>query len=137
MISRKNGNIIIAKLEKDDDVFESIDKLISKYSIAGGIIVSGVGMLKNFEIGYWNGKEYEKKFIEKNHELVAMHGSIAETDPKIHIHVGLAGPDHMLTGGHLISGKADPMVELTILDTGFPMQRVYNDKTSLKELNFH
>jgi len=136
MISRRNGNLIISKLEKDDDVFESIEKLIGQYGIKGGIIVSGIGMLKNFEIGYWNGREYEKKFIEKNHELVAMHGSISENDPRIHIHVGLAGPDHMLTGGHLISGRADPMVELTILDTGFPLQRVYNDKTSLKELGF-
>lgn len=136
MISRRNGNLITSKLEKDDDVFESIEKLIDQYGIKGGIIVSGIGMLKNFEIGYWNGREYEKKFIEKNHELVAMHGSISENDPKIHIHVGLAGPDHMLTGGHLISGKADPMVELTILDTGFPLHRVYNDKTSLKELGF-
>lgn len=136
MISRRNGNLIISKLEKDDDVFESIEKLIDQYGIKGGIIVSGIGMLKNFEIGYWNGREYEKKFIEKNHELVAMHGSISENDPKIHIHVGLAGPDHMLTGGHLISGRADPMVELTILDTGFPLLRVYNDKTSLKELGF-
>lgn len=136
MISRRNGNLIISKLEKDDDVFESIEKLIDQYGIKGGIIVSGIGMLKNFEIGYWNGREYEKKFIEENHELVAMHGSISENDPKIHIHVGLAGPDHMLTGGHLISGKADPMVELTILDTDLPLHRVYNEKTSLKELGF-
>ncbi|MGC8663081.1 MAG: PPC domain-containing DNA-binding protein [Thermoplasmata archaeon] len=136
MISKRFGNMIIAKLEKNDDVFESIENLIDEYIIKGGIIVSGVGMLKNFEIGYWNGKEYEKKVIEKNHELVSMHGSIAENDPKIHIHVGLAGPDHFLIGGHLISAKADPMVELTILETGLPIQRVFNEKTSLKEMSF-
>ncbi|MDP8011204.1 MAG: PPC domain-containing DNA-binding protein [Thermoplasmata archaeon] len=128
--------MIVAKIEKDEDIFQSIENLIKKYGIKGGIIVSGVGMLKNFEIGYWNGKEYETKKFEKNHELVAMHGSIAENDPKIHVHVGLAGSDHIIIGGHLISAKADPMVELTIMDTGFSMQRSYNEKTSLKELNF-
>jgi len=135
MIHRQDGNVIVCKIEKDEDVFKSIENVSKLYGINAGIIVSGIGMLKNFEIGYFNGKDYEKKFFEKNHELVAMHGSIASDDPKIHIHVGLAGPDHSLVGGHLLGGKADPFVELTIMKFSGKFSRVYNEKTGLKELN--
>ncbi|MEM4256366.1 MAG: DUF296 domain-containing protein, partial [Thermoplasmata archaeon] len=130
------GSVIFVKMDKNEDLFSSFEKLIEIYNIRGGTIISGIGMLKEFEIGYFNGKEYEKKFVEKNHELVALHGSISAEEPRLHIHVGLAGPDHNIIGGHLFSAKVDPLLEITILTSSFPMKRVYNEKTNLKELSF-
>jgi predicted DNA-binding protein with PD1-like motif len=135
MMHRIEGNLIFAKLDKGEDVFSSIERLIEIYGIKGGTVLSGIGMLREFEIGYFNGKEYEKKFVEKNHELVALHGSISQDEPRLHLHAGLAGPDHMIIGGHLFRGKVDPLLELTIAVTSFPMKRVYNEKTNLKELS--
>ncbi len=136
MIHRKEGNLIFVKMDKGEDLFSSLEKLIEIYGIKGGTVLSGIGMLRDFEIGYFNGKEYEKKFVEKNHELVALHGSISLEEPRLHLHVGLAGPDHQIIGGHLFGGKVDPLLEITIAISTFPMKRVYNEKTNLKELSF-
>ncbi|HEU13184.1 MAG: PPC domain-containing DNA-binding protein [Thermoplasmata archaeon] len=136
MMHKKEGNMVFAKFDKGEDLFESILKLLDIYGIRGGTVLSGIGMLRDFEIGYFNGKEYEKKFVERNHELVALHGSISEDEPRLHLHAGLAGPDHVIIGGHLFGGKVDPLLEITIVVSSFPMKRVYNDKTNLKELSF-
>ncbi len=135
MEHRRINNMIYAVLKKDEDVFDTIIELTKKENIKGGIILTGIGMLKEFKIGYWNGKQYEELFIEKNHELVSFHGSISSTEPILHIHAALAGPDHKIIGGHLISGKVDPLLELTIIDSGIEFKRKYNEKTNLKELS--
>jgi Predicted DNA-binding protein with PD1-like DNA-binding motif len=84
MISDMERNNIIAKIEKDEPVLESIQSLIEDYGIYSGIIVFGIGMLKELEIGYWNGKEYEKKVIKEAGELVSFHGSITSNEPYVH-----------------------------------------------------
>lgn len=137
MIYNIENNNIFAKIEKEEEVFASIEKLVEIYSIKGAIIVSGIGMLKDFEIGYFNGSEYIKEKYEKNHELVSFHGSIAVTDPKLHIHVALAGPDYSVIGGHLFTGIVDPLLELYIVKTEkIVFKREYNNKSGLKELKF-
>ncbi|MGC8584694.1 MAG: PPC domain-containing DNA-binding protein [Thermoplasmata archaeon] len=132
---RRNGEIVFAVLKKDEDVFKGIEEIARKENIRGGTILTGIGMLKEFRIGYWNGQKYEELFVEKNHELVGFHGSISTTDPILHIHAALAGPDHRIIGGHLISGKVDPLLELTIIDSGTEFKRIFNQKTNLKELS--
>jgi predicted DNA-binding protein with PD1-like motif len=137
MIYSIENNNIFAKLDKDEEVFTSIEKIAGICRIKGAIIVSGIGMLKNFEIGYFNGTEYIKEKYEKNHELVSFHGTIAATDPKLHIHVALAGPDHRLIGGHLFTGIVDPLLELYIVKTEKTVfTREFNKGSGLKELKF-
>lgn len=137
MIYHIEKNNIFAKLEKEEDVFSSIEKLAQIYEIKGAVIVSGIGMLKNFEIGYFDGTDYIKEKYEKNHELVSFHGTIAERDPRLHIHVALAGPDHIIIGGHLFKGTVDPLLELYIVKTeSLTFKREFNKSSGLKELTF-
>ncbi len=137
MIYNIENNDIFVKLDREEEVFASIEKIADIYKIKGAVIVSGIGMLKNFEIGYFNGTEYIKEKYEQNHELVSFHGTIAATDPKLHIHVALAGPDHRLIGGHLFTGIVDPLLELYIVKTRETVfKREYNKSSGLKELKF-
>jgi hypothetical protein len=137
MIHHIENNNIFAKIEKEEDVFANIEKLATIYNIKGGIIVSGIGMLKNFEIGYFNGSEYIKEKYEKCYEVLSFHGSIADVDPRLHIHAALAGQDHRMVGGHLFAGVVDPLLEVYIVKTEkIKFKREYNDKSGLKELKF-
>jgi len=135
MKHRINGNFIIAKLEKDEDLMFQIENLAIIYKINAGIILSGIGMLKNFEVGYFNGSNYDTISVNDRYELVSMHGSITKSEPKLHIHVGLASPKKELIGGHLIKAIVDPQVELTILKIDGSFSRVYNPITNLKEFD--
>lgn len=103
MQSAQEKNIIVVKLEDGENLLPSLERIVEKYSIESGVFLGGVGMIREFEIGYWGGKEYLTEFHETPHELLHYGGSIAcvEGKPMFHIHATLAGPDHRTIGGHV------------------------------------
>lgn len=125
----------ILKIDRGENVKDSILKLASDEDISSGSILWGVGMIENMEIGYFNGREYEKETLAGPLEVVSFHGSIASNDPHLHIHLSVAGRSHKVVGGHLFSGEANPLLEVQVQKfRGFNMKRVYNEKSTLKEL---
>ena len=130
------GNHIVLKLDDGEELFESLEKAIAEFDIRSGMIVSGIGMLADFEIGFFKDGEYDWAVHEQPHELVAMHGSISTIgETMMHIHVGLAGPDHKLLGGHLKRAKVCVLNEILILKLDeMEFSRVLNPKSGLKEL---
>ena len=137
----RESNIIVLKLNNDEDVFESLERVVTEYEIRSGLIVSGIGMLKEFELGYFDPGGYKTTFFTEPHELVSMSGSIAyamDDDSKLlpHIHCGVANREHQLFGGHLHRAKVNVVNEITILRlAGLKLTRVKNEFTGLMELN--
>ncbi len=135
MISDIEKNYIVVKIEKGEDVGESITKVLDDYGIFSGLVEFGIGMIRGLEIGYWNGKEYEKAQLQSPGEVVSFHGSISSNEPRLHIHVSVALSDHSVNGGHFFSGTADPLMEVHILKLEeIVLKRALNKKTGLKEL---
>jgi predicted DNA-binding protein with PD1-like motif len=135
MISDIEKNYIVVKLEKGDDVGESIIEVLEDYGIYSGLIEFGIGMIRDLEIGYWNGKEYEKAKMPTPGEVVSFHGTVSSNDPRLHIHVSVALKDHIVKGGHFFSGTADPLLEIHILRLEeIVLKRELNKNSGLKEL---
>ncbi len=129
------GQTLFVKLESGEMVLQSILEICSEKNIISGSIELGIGMLKDFEIGYFNGKEYEKLTVKENAELLSFHGSIAQNDPRLHIHVAIARRNHTVIGGHLFSATADPLVEMQIrVFNSIKLKRELNKKSGLTEL---
>jgi predicted DNA-binding protein with PD1-like motif len=140
MKSDIENNYIVAKLADGENLFGEIEKIVAKYGIRSGIIVCGIGMLKDFEIGFFNGSEYKKEHVTEPHELIALHGSIAFEKKKLvtHLHCGVARCDHSLIGGHLFSATVAVLNELTILKLEeIKMSRKMNRKSGLVELEIN
>ena len=128
--------MVFAKLESGENVHDTILKICDHRGIRSGTIEFGIGMLKDYQIGYFNGREYEKITVAENGELLAFHGSIAENDPRLHIHAALAGGDHKVSGGHLFNATADPLVELQIrVFREIRLKRKVNAKSGLTEIS--
>jgi len=136
MHGRIEGNYIILKLDDGEELFECLEKAITEYDIRSGMILSGIGMLADPEIGFFNEGEYDWVVYEGGQELVTMHGSIStKGETMIHIHVGIAGPDHKLLGGHLKRAKVYVLNEILILKLEeMEFSRVLDPKTGLKGL---
>ena len=132
---KTEGQDILIKLEKGDPVKESILSVAKTNGVNAGSIIWAVGMMKNVQIGYFNGKEYEKEEFEGPLEVVSFHGSIAENDPELHIHTSVAGRNHAVIGGHLFEGTADPLLEIHIQKfNSIRVTRKYNESSTLKEM---
>jgi predicted DNA-binding protein with PD1-like motif len=115
MESSKEGSIIVAKFV-DGEIIENLINLAEKEGIDAGIFISGIGMLKNVEIGYFMGEKYKKERIVAPMELVSLQGNIGRGAGKVlcHVHVALAGEDHKMRGGHLFRGDVIVVNEIVL-----------------------
>ncbi len=112
----KEGNILVAKLDDGADIFESLRGIMEKIDERSAMIISGIGMITDFKLGYYNSKtgEYEWKEYTDPMELLSLSGSFT-TDGSIHIHAEVSGPDHDVKGGHLDGGRVFNVNEITML----------------------
>lgn len=113
----------VLRLDPGEEIFEALTQLARTEQLRAGVLTFGIGMLEPTRLGFWNGREYVPKELTRPHELVALHGTLAEADgiPSIHLHAALAGPDHGLVGGHLMYGKVGILAEIHLVT--FPSQR--------------
>jgi predicted DNA-binding protein with PD1-like motif len=134
--SAEEGSRVMVKLSDGEDVFASLEAVAREHKIDSGAVLWGIGMLQDFEIGFFGPGGYEKKAYADRHELLAFHGSIAmRAEPKFHLHVAVARRDHGVVGGHLFRGKACVVNEIGIerFHT-IRMNRKPNPRTTLNEL---
>ena len=136
MQSSADRGVVLAKLDDGDDLLASIEALAAKHRIGNGMVVWAIGMLRDFEVGYFNGREYERETYRNCMELLSLHGTIAaEADPKLHLHVAAAGTDHATVGGHLFRATVCVVNELCLWRLGqTKLDRVLNPRSGLKEL---
>src|SRR5881296_85921 len=115
MESKQEGNSVVVKLSDGEDFVPSLEAAAQKHRIESGSVVWGIGMLQDFEIGYFGPTGYEKTAFAERHELLALHGSIAmRADPKLHLHVTLGRRDHAVIGGHLFRAKTAVVNEIQL-----------------------
>ena len=126
------------KLSDGEDLFPSLEAAARAHRIEDGTVLWGIGMLQDFEIGFFGPKGYHKTVFSDRRELLGLHGSISlRGDPKIHLHVTVAGLDHAAIGGHLFRAKVAVVNEIQVM--GFDeirLNRRFNEKTGLRELVF-
>lgn len=105
-----------------------------------GVILSGLGTLRDFELGYYDrtNKRYLRRSYHKNHEIVAMQGSISpEAEPQLHIHASLSSERNEVIGGRLFRATVGATAEIFILRlNNIIMSREFNPETGLRELAF-
>ncbi|HEX9341017.1 MAG TPA: DUF296 domain-containing protein [Thermoplasmata archaeon] len=136
MDSRREGNTVLLKLSDGEDLFPSIEATATTHGLENGSVLWGIGMVQDFEIGFFGPSGYEKSAFRDRHELLALHGSIAmRGDPKLHLHIAVGRPDHGVLGGHLFRARTAVVNEIQLVrfDT-IQMNRVFNERTGLREL---
>jgi predicted DNA-binding protein with PD1-like motif len=119
MWHKEKNNIIIIRLFPDEDIHENIKKVCSKFDIRTGIILSGIGQIKEFELGFFN-KEKNKYVTKKfflTYELLSLSGNVCYDNENfiIHLHVVLGDEKMNTVGGHLINGIVEVTNEIILL----------------------
>ncbi|HUV25055.1 MAG TPA: PPC domain-containing DNA-binding protein [Methanomassiliicoccales archaeon] len=138
-MKHKNAeNVMIIKLDDGEDVHESLLSACEKNDIRMGWVHSGIGILRNFTIGYYTRGGYLKRTFEEPYELLSLTGTVTlDAEVPIHLHASLAGRNYEVVGGHLFGGTVTNLNE--ILVTKMPgeiwMGRTLNPATEYYELD--
>jgi predicted DNA-binding protein with PD1-like motif len=98
---------------------------------------TAIGAFNEALLGYfdWEKKDYEKIPVKEQTEVLALVGDIAvdaaSGDKKIHAHVVLGKRDGAACGGHLLSAKVRPTLEVVLTETPAHLKRVHDPRSGL------
>lgn len=136
---RSAGGDWFVHVEEGVQLHEAYRAFAREHRIEAAAIVSGIGMLKDPELGFFDGARYHKTQLRGAFELVSTQGNIAllEGQPFTHLHVSVAGPDLVARAGHLFAGEVHISHEGAVrpLD-GVPLRRARDPATQLANLRW-
>jgi hypothetical protein len=116
-ITRK-GQIAALRFEDGDDFLPLFKHTLQDQGIHSAVILSGIGMLRDFTIG-WHGPEgYEKHQFKDAHELLSLSGTVNITPDGsvfVHPHATLSERKMTARGGHLFAGIVNNTLEAVLL----------------------
>ncbi len=140
MECRESNGFIFVRLKQGEDLFKELGEACKKCSVQSASVVSAVGMLKDFSLGYFKGKgNYLEEFFPEPHELVALSGIIlrqSRDEYHFHFHAALADSSHALKGGHLGKAKVWVTNEIVLAKSDVKLLRKYEKETGLDGLYF-
>jgi len=120
----RNSSCLLLRLEHGEDVLRSIAQAVEE-DPSTMVIVTGLGMIVDFELGFFDNGSYVKKHFKEPHELLSYQGSVAsEGENRLHIHATVASREHEAFGGHLLGGRVWMSNEIALLSLeGTPSRR--------------
>ncbi|MCX6791001.1 MAG: DNA-binding protein [Candidatus Gribaldobacteria bacterium] len=139
MESREQDNLIMARFFPEDDVLGGLKELALKYQIKAGVILSGIGQVKDVELGFFKAKgDYAPQTFKGNYELLSLSGNILEQLGKyeFHLHSVLGDAEKKVIGGHLLKAQVSVTLEVALLKTNLTVQRVVEESTGLAGMFF-
>ena len=137
MDCKEDSGLVFVRMYKGEDFFTELEKACEKTGILSAGVVSAVGMLSDFELGYFKGKgDYAKQLFKKPHEFVALSGIIIkeENGYNFHLHAVFADEDKSLKGGHLFSAGVAVTAEIILIKSKARLSRVLEEDTGLMGL---
>lgn len=94
---------VAVRLKDGDDLKQSLGEVASQNSINAGVILSGVGGLKQAQIRFPSTPDARKsKQWDEDLEIVSMTGTISAAG--MHIHLSVSDAAGTTFGGHLMTG---------------------------------
>ena len=116
----KEGSLIVFRFEDGKDVVEGLRHVAEEHQILSGLILSGIGMLRDFEIAFYSREKMEYVTTNFNEpvELLSFSGNISmrNNETFFHLHVGLAKEDGSAIGGHLEKATVHNTLEGAIVN---------------------
>jgi len=116
MSAIRKDDLLAIRLDDGEDFFPSLKEALGDISTA--VIVSAIGMFRDFEIGWLGPEGYVKQTFCEPFELLSLCGTVNRTpdgSPFVHAHASLSGPDHLTVGGHFFKGTVHNTCEMVLL----------------------
>lgn len=137
MQSKREKDLIFIRLFPNENIYEKLREACIKYSVDTAVVISGIGQLKDFKLGYFKEKgNYTPEHFKTPHELLSLEGNICKQNGeyKFHLHVVLGNKKKEVIGGHLIEGLVEVTNEIVLLKKSLTIKRKPEKDTGLEGL---
>lgn len=137
---RQFGSKYIIRLEKGEEIIESLTKLCKDNNIKLGL-VSGIGAVNKITIGAFepDTKKYHQKEMEGIFEIIALTGNTSTMNDEVYLHLHITVSDHdcQAFGGHLNKAVISATAEIIIDTMDGQIDRAFSDEIGLNLLKFN
>lgn len=133
------GETIVLRLEKGEEVIESIKNLCEKEDIKAGSI-SGLGASNHVVVGLFkvDEKKYYSNTFEEDFEITNLTGNISRMNGEVylHIHGTFANLEGKCIGGHLNKAIISATSEIIITKINGKVERSFSEEIGLNLIKF-
>ncbi len=132
----KNGLVFI-RMFPGENFYTSLEEACKKHSVQSAVVLSSLGQLKDFKLGYFVEKgDYSPQEFSEPHELISVSGVIHAQDEKheFHLHAALGNRGKQTVSGHLIEGIVEITNETVLLKSDAVLNRKEEEETGLRGL---
>lgn len=139
MESKLSGNIHILRVDKGEEIIETLKKYCTEHTITLGI-VQGIGATNNALIGLYDteDKEYYQKQFTGDMEITSLSGNISTMDGEVylHAHISLGDKDNKAWAGHLNKAIVSATFECFITQLQGTVERERDEEIGLNLMKF-
>lgn len=133
------GETIVLRLEKGEEVIESIKNICEKEDIKAGSI-SGLGASNHIVVGLFkvDEKKYYSNTFEEDFEITNLTGNISRMNGEVylHIHGTFANVEGKCIGGHLNNAVISATSEIIITKINGDIGRSFSEEIGLNLIEF-
>ncbi len=133
-------NTIIARLDKDEEILEQLEKISRAEDVKLASVVA-LGAINDFTVGVFNTEEkkYYSNSFSGTFEIVSLTGTISTMNGKYYAHLHMsAGDDNgAVFGGHLNRAVISATCEMVITVINGTVDRSFSDSIGLNLFDFN
>jgi predicted DNA-binding protein with PD1-like motif len=133
LISRKPKTFAIV-FQTGDEVIECLTEFARENALTASSFTA-IGAFSEVTLGYfdWERKDYRQIPLKEQVEVVSLVGDIALKDglPQLHAHVVLGSSDGTARGGHLLSARVRPTLEVVLTESPKHLHRKLDPESRL------
>jgi len=134
MKSRKFGNRWVVRMDRGEEVVESLKAFCREHRIRLGT-VTGIGATNRAVIGLFRTttREYLTREFSGDLEILNLTGNVStlDGDVYIHLHATLSDPEHRAWGGHLTSAIISGTLEAVVHEMEGSVERGFDEQVGL------
>ena len=134
LINEHEQRVFAVIFDTGEDPMKGLERFAAEHDLdASGF--TAIGAFSEAMLGYfdWEKKDYERIPVREQVEVLSLIGDIAfEGDqPKVHAHVVLGRRDGSACGGHLLSARVRPTLEVVVETSPAHLRRVHDPVSGL------
>ena len=134
MLTQKMDNVIAVRLDKGEEIVESLLSVCRTYGVTCGKI-DGLGTTQGASVCLFDTteKQFHETYLPQFLEMTALCGSVSTQNgqPYLHLHITLADGHANAFGGHLKSAVVGATAEIFITVLSGRIDRTFDEQTGL------
>ena len=136
---RKFDNIIVARIDKDEEILEQLKAIAIKENIKLASI-QALGAINDFTVGVYqtDEKKYYSNSFQGYYEITSLTGTINTMDGEYyaHLHMSAGNQKGEVFGGHLNRAIVSATCEMVIRLIDGKVDRAFDEEVGLNLLRF-